>query len=84
MSASARSGSRIFTAVAIAVALAASLFLAAPAQAVPSSTIFTIAKGQIGTLEGTAAADKYFNQPGLGRYRTASTPWCAAFVTWVS
>lgn len=56
---------------------------ALPAQAVPASTIFDIAAGQIKTLEGPAA-DKYFSQPGLGNHSTYTTPWCAAFVTWVS
>jgi hypothetical protein len=76
---------RALVPVAVAVGMFAALSTTAPVQAsVPYSTIFTIAKGQIGTLEGTAAADKYFSQPGLGNYKTATTPWCAAFVTWVS
>lgn len=81
-------GSRIartlLTIVAAAgIGAATTMVTAAPANAVPASTIFNIAKGQIGTMEGTAAADKYFSQPGLGNQKTASTAWCAAFVTWV-
>lgn len=67
----------------VGIAGATTLATAAPAQAVAASKIFEIAKGEIGTLEGSAA-DKYFSQPGLGKHSTASTSWCAAFVTWVS
>lgn len=85
MSTITRTRRRALTTVAVVAGMFATLLTPAAAQAsVPASTIINIAKGQIGTLEGTSAADKYFSQPGLGSSKTASTPWCAAFVTWVS
>lgn len=45
--------------------------------------IASAAAAELGTREGTAA-NKYLNwMAGWGSARTSSTPWCAAFTSWV-
>lgn len=45
--------------------------------------ILTVAKSQLGVLEGSAA-DKYLAWiPDWSSAHTTTTPWCAAFVSWV-